>query len=259
MRRKYLFFDIDGTLAAGGYGNTYIPDSTKLALEKLREAGHFLAIATGRSQAMAEGYLEELGFENMVSDGGYGITIEGKVIEIRPLPKQDVIRVIDECKQRDIPWALQVDNTVFRSAPDNRFEEFTHDVYMQTRVVEGLDPNDYDEIYKAYIACYPPMEHTLESLKSISWGRFHNEYIFVEPTDKAYGIRRIMEHFGADCSDVVVFGDAANDLSMFVDGWTKVAMGNAIPELKERADYITTDVDKDGIYNACVALSLIEP
>ena len=259
MRRKYLFFDIDGTLAAGGYGNTYIPDSTKLALEKLREAGHFLAIATGRSQAMAEGYLEELGFENMVSDGGYGITIEGKVVEIRPLPKQDVVRVIDECKQRNIPWALQVDNTVFRSAPDNRFEEFTHDVYMQTRVVEGLDPNDYDNIYKAYIACYPPTEHTLESLKNISWGRFHNEYIFVEPTDKAYGIRRIMEHFGADCSDVVVFGDAANDLSMFVDGWTKVAMGNAIPELKERADYITTDVDKDGIYNACVALSLIEP
>ena len=259
MRRKYLFFDIDGTLAAGGYGNTYIPDSTKLALEKLREAGHFLAIATGRSQAMAEGYLEELGFENMVSDGGYGITIEGKVVEIRPLPKQDVVRVIDECKQRNIPWALQVDNTVFRSAPDNRFEEFTHDVYMQTRVVEGLDPNDYDNIYKAYIACYPPTEHTLESLKNISWGRFHNEYIFVEPTDKAYGIRRIMEHFGADCSDVVVFGDAANDLSMFVDGWIKVAMGNAIPELKERADYITTDVDKDGIYNACVALSLIEP
>ena len=26
--------------------------------------------------------------------------------------------------------------------------------------------------------------------------------------------------------------------------------------LKERADYITTDVDKDGIYNACVALGL---
>lgn len=58
MKRKYLFFDIDGTLVAGGYGNkTYVPDSTKLALEKLREAGHFLAIATGRSQAMAVGYM----------------------------------------------------------------------------------------------------------------------------------------------------------------------------------------------------------
>jgi hydroxymethylpyrimidine pyrophosphatase-like HAD family hydrolase len=127
---------------------------------------------------------------------------------------------------------------------------------MQTQVVEGLDPNNYDKIYKAYVACYEPTEHTLESLKSVPWGRFLKEYIFVEPSDKAYGIRRIMDHYGADYSDVVVFGDAANDLSMFIDGWTKVAMGNAIDALKERADYITTDVDKDGIYNACVALGL---
>lgn len=256
--KKYLFFDIDGTLAAGGYGNTYIPDSTKLALEHLRSAGHFLAIATGRSQAMAVDYMRELGFENMVSDGGYGVTINGELIEITPLDKELVIKVIDECESKGIPWALQPDNTIYRSAPDNRFEEFTHDVYMQTKVVEGLDPRKCDIIYKAYIACYAPTEDTLESLKSVQWGRFHKEYFFVEPSDKAYGIRRIMEHFGADAEDVVVFGDAANDLSMFVDGWTKVAMGNAIPELKECADYVTTDVDKDGIYNACVALNLFE-
>ena len=147
--KKYLFFDIDGTLAAGGYGNTYIPDSTKLALKKLREAGHFLAIATGRSQAMAVDYMRELGFENMVSDGGYGVTINGELIGITPLPKDKVVKVIEECKAKNIPWGLQVDNTVVRVAPDNRFEEFTHDIYMATRVVEGLDPNNYDKIYKA--------------------------------------------------------------------------------------------------------------
>ena len=52
-KKRYLFFDIDGTLAAGGYGNTYIPESTKIALEKLRQAGHFLCICTGRAQALA--------------------------------------------------------------------------------------------------------------------------------------------------------------------------------------------------------------
>lgn len=255
-RKRYLFFDIDGTLAAGGYGNTYIPDSTIKALELLCKAGHFLAIATGRSQAMAVDYMRQLGFENMVSDGGYGVTINSELVDITPLPKEQVVMVIDECNQRGIAWALQIDNTVVRSAPDSRFDDFTHDTYMATRVVEGLDPRKCDKIYKAYIACYAPTEESLESLKSVPWGRFHKEYLFVEPSDKAYGIRRIVDHFGADYSDVVVFGDAANDLSMFVDGWTKVAMGNAIPELKARADYVTTDVDKDGIYNACEALGL---
>ena len=67
-----------------------------------------------------------------------------------------------------------------------------------------------------------------------------------------------MDHFGADYSDAVVFGDALNDMSMFIDGWTKVAMGNAVDAIKERADYITTDVEEDGIYNACEALGLFE-
>ena len=75
MKRKFFFFDIDGTLAVGTPGNQYIPESTKLAISKLKEAGHFLAIATGRSYAMAVDYMRQLGFENMVSDGGNGITI----------------------------------------------------------------------------------------------------------------------------------------------------------------------------------------
>lgn len=69
-KRKYLFFDIDGTLAVGTPDAQYVPESTKLALKKLRDAGHFVAIATGRAHAMAVDYMHELGFSNMVSDGG---------------------------------------------------------------------------------------------------------------------------------------------------------------------------------------------
>lgn len=107
-----------------------------------------------------------------------------------------------------------------------------------------------------YIAGTYPLEKNLTHLNALPWYRFHKEYLFVEPADKAYGIRKMMDYFKADYKDAVVFGDSGNDLSMFVDDWTKVAMGNAIPELKEKADYVTTDVDKDGIYNACKALNL---
>ena len=109
-RKRYLFFDIDGTLAAGGYGNTYVPASAQRALEKCRAAGHFLCIATGRLQSMAVDYMHELGFKNMVSDGGYGITIDDVFYGITPLPKEKIVRLVDECKEKGMPWALQIGN-----------------------------------------------------------------------------------------------------------------------------------------------------
>ena len=257
--RRYIFFDIDGTLVAGGYGdNCYIPDSTKEALKKLKQAGHFLCIATGRAQAMAVDYMHELGFDNMVSDGGYGITINDKLLGITPLPKDKIVKLIDECKREGFAWGIQPDNSWTRKVPDSRFVEVTHDVYMKSEIVENLDPRNYDAIYKAYIACPAPQEERLETLKELPWCRFFKEYLYVEPADKAYGIKKIMDYYKADYKDAIVFGDAKNDISMFKDSWTKVAMGNAIPELKELSDYVTTDVDKDGIYNACLKLGLFE-
>ncbi len=256
MKKRYLFFDIDGTLAAGGYENIYIPDSTRLALKKLKEAGHFIAIATGRMHALAVDFMDEFGIYNMVSDGGYGITIEGKLQEIKPLPKEAIIELIQECKEKDFSWGLQVEDSDTRFVPDDRFMDFTHDKYVKTKVVPGLDPKNYEKIYKAYVACYAPREQELETLKKLPWGRYHKEYFFVEPTYKAEGIKKMMDYLHADYQDVIVFGDSSNDISMFIDEWTKVAMGNAIDELKKIADYVTADVKEDGIYKACEHLGL---
>lgn len=258
MKRKYFFFDIDGTLAVGTPGDQYIPDSTKLALKKLKEAGHFIAIATGRSYAMAVDHMKSLGFENMVSDGGNGITINNQLLEIIPLDYKKCIALIDECQRKNIPWAFSPDNKKRRLAPDNRFSEFTHDIYMETVVQPGLNPRDFDSIYKVYIACFAPDEEQIETLKQLPWCRFHKEYIFVEPGDKSVGIKKIVDHFGGSYEDVVVFGDEKNDLSMFKDEWTSIAMGNAIDELKQKATYVTDACNQDGIYNACLHFGWIK-
>lgn len=236
MKKKYLFFDIDGTLAVGEPGHQYIPESTKKALRLLKEKGHFIAIATGRSYAMAYQHMKELGFENMVSDGGNGITIDGKLIDIKPLDYQKCIQLINECQEKGYIWAISPDNTTRRLAPDHRFYDFTHDVYMETVVQEDLDPLNYDQIFKVYIACYAPEEEKLETLKQLPWCRFHKEYLFVEPSDKSVGIKMMVDHLGGDYRDVIVFGDEKNDLSMFRDEWTSVAMGNAIAKFKSKSN-----------------------
>lgn len=96
-KKRYLFFDIDGTLAAGGYG----------------------------------------------------VTINGKLLGITPINREKVISLIRECESKNIPWGLQVDNSDTRVVPDKRFEDFTHDIYMKSKIVENLNPQDYVEIYKA--------------------------------------------------------------------------------------------------------------
>ncbi len=232
MRKRYLFFDIDGTLLAGGYAG-YIPVSAKSALRRLEQEGHFLCIATGRAQCMALPYMQELGFH--------------------------VCALIRECDEKGIAWGVQIDNSDTRLVPDERFFQETRDGYLKNRVVPGLDPEKLEKIYKAYIVCPEPEEQKLEALKKLPWCRYMPEYFFVEPLEKAKGIRRMMDHLGAPYGDAIVFGDGDNDLSMFTDDWTKVAMGNATPRLKEKADLITTDVDDDGIWNACVRLGLFEP
>lgn len=47
MEKKYLFFDIDGTLTDNA--TKQIVPSAQEALNRLQDAGHFVAIATGRA------------------------------------------------------------------------------------------------------------------------------------------------------------------------------------------------------------------
>ena len=252
MDKKYFFFDIDGTLIpSGGGGVSGIPASTKEAIRLLNESGHFTAIATGRSYAMSKQFLDHLGFDNMVCDGGYGTVLNKKLQGVMPMDKEKITALIRECDEKGFIWGLQTDISDTRVCPDERFYDLTHDSYLKCRVVPGLDPQKCDIIYKAYVACGYPQEYELKTLNDLTWCRYGPGYIFVEPCFKSVGIRKIIDTIGGSYKDVVVFGDQTNDLSMFDHEWTCIAMGNAVEELKKEADYVTTDCDKDGIYNAC--------
>lgn len=258
MRKRCFFFDIDGTLAAGPIGGRYVPDSARHALDKLRKAGHEVAICTGRAHAMARPYMDGLGIRNMVSDGGNGIVIDGELVELEPLEREPCIRVLEECERKGMLWGVACEDSQKRLTRDARFVDAVHDTYMNTVVDPTLDFHALPRFYKLFIPCSAEEERALESLADVPTVRFSPYVLFVEPADKGRGVRRMMEHFGLPASEAVVFGDGTNDLSMFLPEWTCVAMGNAIPQLKERADYVTADADKDGILLACRHFGWIE-
>ena len=74
---------------------------------------------------------------------------------------------------------------------------------------------------------------------------------------KADGMLRICEAFGEDVKDTYAFGDSQNDIAIIERAGTGIAMGNALKELKDHADYVTEPVWNDGIYRACLHFGLI--
>ena len=72
------------------------------------------------------------------------------------------------------------------------------------------------------------------------------------------GIKRYLELTGIRREEIIAFGDAENDLDMIQYAGIGVAMGNAKEAVKEVADYVTDDIDDDGIEKALKHLGLID-
>lgn len=51
-------------------------------------------------------------------------------------------------------------------------------------------------------------------------------------------------------TEVVVVGDGRNDVAMFERSGLSIAMGNACPEVKQKADFVTDSNREDGFANA---------
>ena len=88
---------------------------------------------------------------------------------------------------------------------------------MKTEVVPNLNLDDYPEFHKAYAAILPGQEDLVKSLHRLPWLRYQTEYIFIEPTNKAAGIRRMLELLGGDPKEVVVFGERHFHVQQRVD------------------------------------------
>ena len=98
--------------------------------------------------------------------------------------------------------------------------------------------------------------------------RFHDvlDYITIDDTqfeilvkghNKATGLEEAVKYYQTSLENCYAFGDSNNDMEMIQTAGHGIAMGNACEELKKAADYITTDIDEDGIFNALRHFHLI--
>ena len=88
--------------------------------------------------------------------------------------------------------------------------------------------------------------------------KLKNKELTVKDITKAHAIDQLLNYLGAKREDTIAFGDAKVDIPMLEYCHIGVAMGNGGNEIKAMADYITDDVDQDGLYHAFVHFGLIK-
>lgn len=279
MQRKILFLDVDGTIT--DYENN-VPQSAKEAIRLARANGHRVYMCTGRSKAENPPEIWDIGFDGMIGGNGCYVESEGEVVMHRLISAEQCRHIVDWLHGRGLEFYLESNNGLFAS---ERFREAAGSV--MTKYAKGKGASEADarasahsfldaliyggELYRDdlnkvsfILSSYQDHLDSVEEFPDLvahTWGGKGEDALFgdlgVKGVDKAYAIRTLIDYLGADMSDTVAVGDAKVDIPMFECCASSVCMGSGGDEAKAAADWVTTDVDDDGMWNAFVHLGLI--
>jgi len=278
---KIIFLDVDGTLV--DYENN-LPESAVEAIQNARKNGHRVYISTGRSKAEVYQNLWDIGFDGMIGGNGSYVEDHGHVIMHQLITKEQCIRVVDWLQMRGLEFYLESNNGLFASPHFEAQAERVVQEYSRRKgkananraMVRTVFPDMIfgGELYRddlnkvSFILpkqqafqVYLEAKEAFPDLKAGTWGGDGEKALFgdlgVKDINKANAIQHLLDYLKADVTDTIAFGDAKIDIPMLEFCAYGVAMGNGGTEIKEMADYITEDVENDGIWKAFKYLKLI--
>lgn len=259
--RKAVFFDIDGTLWDK---HMNISESTKEALRMLRENGHYAFICSGRSRAnIRSPKLLELGFDGVIASCGAHIDFH-KETEYEVLwSEEQVTHALEVLKKHQTPAVLEGPGYIYVNTGD--FAEDPYVVFLRKELGQYVRdiPEDHSDIIinkMSFISEKIDVEQLVADMGEGFDVIVHDEGIVemnLAGITKATGIQKVCEMLAIAHENTYAFGDSANDLEMLSYVAHSVAMGNGTDEVKKTAEFVTTGVNEDGIYNGLLHYGLI--
>lgn len=256
---KAVFFDIDDTLRVKDTG--YMPESIKKVFKELKKKGIITGIASGRARYGVPQEVQDLNADYCVKlNGAYVKDKDKKIIFQHPIPA-DLVRSFKAwADEIGIYYGLAGRHEAVLSCRNDVVSDAIDIVYSDLKVNPDFDKNH--DIYQMWT-----FEDTLEDLelpadlaeqlRLVRW-HDHSFDVVLKDTSKALGVSKLLDYLHLQPENVLFFGDGPNDLEMFDYVGLKIAMGNAVPELKEKADFVTKTVEEDGILYALEELGLVE-
>ena len=260
MKYQILVLDLDGTLTNS---KKEITKPTLDALIEIQEAGKKVVLASGRPTCGVAPLAEQLHLERygsyILSFNGARITDcrSGEIIYNKTIPEDVIPTIYEIASKYPVDLLGYLPNTVLSGLQTNDYSrheasinkiplapvsDFCEQVLNQKNNKFLLTGNP-DIIAQAKAE----MERTFRGLLNIYCSEPYFLEIMPQNIDKAYSLEKLLHSIGLNADDMICCGDGYNDITMIEYAGLGVAMENAQPLLREKADFITKSNDDDGI------------
>lgn len=259
---KVIFCDVSGTLLNS---SGQISNETLKSIKSLQEKGIKFVLCSGGSRVRTRILAGNIGVdEYIISSNGADIfdIKNSKVIFSNYLNKLSIQNIYNLVLNRDMFFTANCDNymLVNKKRFNEEFEVLIDNFSLETIskknivqcIISGKDTtkSDFDFIEKALLS-----DDNIEiAMKNINGNKTDINLIdscycdiIDKNTSKGNASKQLLEYLGILKEEALAICDGKNDISLFENVKYKIAMENAIPEIKARADYITESNNNDGV------------
>lgn len=254
---KLFFFDIDGTLLDFAHGIHSISKKTINSLNKLKENGHSVFLATGRCKCFILDEIMKYPFDGYVTCNGSYVEYRDKCIYKDVISKEALLETHKLCIENGWLYYFEGTDKIYTyDKEDKRHKDFSEKWGMKNETVYDVFSFDDIETYIGMLVLNDESQIPLvyERLsKYFDIQRHNHGYSFdltLKNTSKGSSIKELCNRLEIDISNTVSFGDGRNDIEMLKTTGVGIAMGNAVDEAKDASDYVTDTVWDEGITSA---------
>lgn len=255
--KSIVYFDIDGTLAI----RTNVPESAQKALKELREAGNLVFICTGRNPAYVKLNFSEYADGFICSNGRLAL-MNDEIIYDHPVSKEQLQIIEDKLDPIGGGYLFNGTEKGYYSGDEEGFNVLSK-VQHEDYAVKEKDPAKMGPVY-AFDVWFRSVEQRKEmeeALKGICLLNPHGPHPTADVTvlgiDKGTALIHVAEKLGVPIENTYAFGDGINDICMLEAAGHGIAMGNGMQEVKDAAEFVTTDINDDGVMNGLRHYGLI--
>ena len=261
MKYKLLVMDVDGTLV-DKEGN--ISNEDKEAIAQARQLGIQISLSTGRAGQACLKILDQLSLDgyHMFFDGALVIEPrQGTEIYVQPIDSAVAKEAIEFARQNDI-YLEFFSATHYFTEYESRFSEIRRSFFnIEPTIVDFTDLWRRERFTKAQLITSSPQEaakaqkfydHFDGRLRfSLSQTPAYPDIDFINVIDprvsKGRALEALTSHLGISLDEVMAIGDGNNDIPLLTAAGLAVAMGDAPEEVKAVADYVTLDIEHNGV------------